>query len=468
VEWANKTKKDLSTIHNLIKDNGPLLELSRTTNYVMWLNEGYKQALEKSKHVSTYGGYLFTLKYYIAGFRDYHTNIMFKNLPSSSTSKWPGFIVAMRDGSVVVVYKSSKKQWKVLPPIGAKLVSCNGKKVADLLEKNIYPYWPGAEKYPSTWDIYVPYLFFDQGNPWALKLNQCKFIFNNQSKVYKLNWLKNNSKNLKTKLRNASFGARVHFAIKEFGKNSVWISIPTFSWAVQENNQIKILKKQGETSGDFLTAIAKAMPKFRNKNIIVFDLRGNPGGAPIYARNILFGLYTKEYLSSLGTKFVWNRVLKMQFRVTKRNLDYLKAFPYLNNIAEAMEKAMDSRQSYMTYSDVILNSHKKINNPVKGKVIYITDGHCGSMCTMFSQALKEIPGTIQLGAPTAKFDASGYNNDIVLPSKLATLEMPIEAVVSPKDYMYKPIIPDVNYSGYLGNTKNLKDFILKKYERGEQ
>ena len=87
VEWANKTKKDLSTIHNLIKDNGPLLELSRTTNYVMWLNEGYKQALEKSKHVSTYGGYLFTLKYYIAGFRDYHTNIMFKNLPSSSTSK---------------------------------------------------------------------------------------------------------------------------------------------------------------------------------------------------------------------------------------------------------------------------------------------------------------------------------------------------------------------------------------------
>jgi len=265
-------------------------------------------------------------------------------------------------------------------------------------------------------------------------------------------------------MQQSTYG-RAQFRFNKFGKNSIWISIPTFS------NNIPYLNT---TTTQKLKTIINSLPSLRNNKIIVLDLRGNAGGNLSVIHFIIQQLYGGPYLKSLGHKFLWNNPLIWHHKTSLRAIKSYDG-PFKNATAyeqeqrikllNALKRAYKNNQSTTVFSTYILNPKTKANakRSVHAKVILVTDGRCGSACTWFVRAMKSIPGTIQVGRPTNVFAPTGNWLPNKLPSNMVIFGITTGVTMSPKTYLSEPIKPNYYYAGYMGNTKKLQRWILKKF-----
>lgn len=497
--WSQCTKQDILALKSTIKTEAPLRPLRKTTHFVSWLKrEGFHQSLQLADKVTTRDGYVYTLRYYINGLRDFHTDynslfdypyyIKFQEQfhPVPFEFQWPGFIIALRDtankrnAQYQVVYQDQSGTFNeaYLPPVGSTLISCNGYSPDELMLKNIIPYFYSYPQYKSTWKAVAPYLFFQQGhNPWETSLTQCMFKTPTGERAYSLQWEKINNDphntsamdDMVNKLNDASFGqAPQKIDISSFDQGQgVWISINSFWNGYDEKGE-----RPYEAA---LDNIIKQLPTYRNKKTIVFDLRGNEGGQPYYAQAMILSLYGASYLKSLGNQFLWNKNYTIKFRISPASVQMM------NNYAEQVRGQGDSlrlaqqlqqafqqgKKKYFNYHFDLISQNTKASsiNPVNAKVYLLTDGHNASACLWFVSAMLEIPNVAQVGKPTRVFDATGFDPDYFLQDTLGGSAISTAMLISPQDYLNKPITPASNhyYYGFMdaANTAQLQQWIIQ-------
>ena len=401
--WSRLAFADLEEIKRLVSENhpGPLDKHNEWFN--QWLEQGYEEAQDLAGKADTYQGYFFSLKFFVNGFKDGHLGY-WSDLTVDRV-KWPGFVIAKRGEHYIVHHISNNQVFKNLPPKGWLLSSCDGKSAAQLMKQNIFPY-DGNKDLESHWIGKAPKLFVDVGNPFISKIRKCTFTnFHKTKKKYlDISWKHTNFRDISTYVENAGFGPiPKEFVQRQFGKGNYWISIPSFS--------------PNESDSLQLERIIHGLENLRSANLIVFDVRGNGGGNSQWAHNIVRSLYGEEYQSYRESLLPDQSYV--DWRASPGNLSYLQAivgnfrktfgvesevYQVFQAVAEKMANNKAStllRQPELDDNVTTSEETVKIQSLVKAKVFFLTDGHCGSACLDFADALLKMEGVVHIGLPTS-------------------------------------------------------------------
>jgi len=123
-----------------------------------------------------------------------------------------------------------------------------------------------------------------------------------------------------------------------------------------------------------------------------------------------------------------------------------------------MENALKQKETLISIKEHDSNPmkiSKEPYNPIKGKVIIITDGRCGSSCLAFLDEATNIPNIILVGKTThANSIYTAYRKE-TLSSEFAILGFPMMSTINRKRLSNQPYVPtyifpdDINYTGKL-------------------
>ena len=469
--WSNITRSDLAQMHRTLLTSSAGATDPKHRYYYPWLNSGFKQSNRLAKSVSSYPGYEYTLRYYAAGFRDEHIQIRFTAKTAKHTPKlsWPGFFIHYNNKQFLVSAYHYPKRHLRLPQVNAQLISCNGKRVKNLMLSRLFPYY-GNPKLQSDWVAFTPYLLVDRGNPFISKLNQCVFKYHQQKKAYRLDW---RTLPEVTNLRSVAWPYKPRFGVSSFAKKQgVWVNIISFSPRVK--GVIAHLKK-----------LVKLSPSWRDKKYIVLDVRGNGGGNSGWGELILKGIYGEKYfhwaqaqahvhftqfwrVSTANYNDFITRILpSMAKQYGKSSFDY-KVF---HESAKQMKLKLDNnQQGYVPQKQESYNNYHATTQQPKSlthaKVMIVTDGRCGSSCLSFLDQAVNIPGITLVGKDSHADSIYTELRTITLHSGYATFGIPTKMTYFRKRANNQPYHPNIRYKGDINNTKQLKHWlaaeILKK------
>lgn len=459
--WADLAINDLKAIHSAIENIHPAPADAENdhASFMQWLEKGLATSSAMAREKPSFEGYRFALRRYLSGFQDSHLRVLSLQRPKVL---WPGFLLTFDRGTFYISAPYDNSD--TLPPNRAQVVSINHRSPKDLMRTNMFPFTPSSQKLESSWTKTAPFLLLDEGNPWAEKISSITCNVEGISRVYNLSWNSISRSELGPLIQKATYGPRPLRQIKSFGKNGIWISIPSF-----------VSTKPNQA---FLKELIQKLPLYRDKHPIVFDMRGNSGGNSTWTVKILRALYTDAYLASL------NHIKNSDVEVRDRISDFLiqQIDKQIDSTSDPREKLeliqerqnlIDAKRRGETFChrDADVNVLHKLKNhqngaistknPVKGPVYLLVDGRCFSSCLIFADSLLSIPNTVLIGGPT---DAdTQFSNPFMLPlpSGISTLLIPtmIRGNWARKDN--EPYIPEYQFPGYMGDDQELEKWVLK-------
>ncbi|MBY0423110.1 MAG: S41 family peptidase, partial [Parvularculaceae bacterium] len=286
VDWRAHTLVDLAAASRQLWENTPIPFDAENDRYRRWAIEGFVQAEQRAAAVVDRAGYFFTLSAYINGFQDPHVAVYLKGDPLPT--RWPGFLVsADGEGARVVAVDPALGN---APPVGAKIVGCDGAPIAALLAEKIFPYRynPALVEDRRT---ATTRLFLDRGNPFAPPLARCSFEMGGRTTETALDWRAAPGDDAWwARVADAGAGARAEWGVSSPAPGVAWIGVPTFSSGEETSPKLDALIKEVAAKGDAMRA----------GRAIVIDTRGNGGGNSWYADRLAEAVFTKPVLKAHG------------------------------------------------------------------------------------------------------------------------------------------------------------------------
>lgn len=464
-DWQKLTRLDLKATYQYLKKDSAGGADQQNPTYTHWLKAGLKKSLVLSNKVKTASSYNLVMNYYTNGFHDEHVIYMPFLKRFEFPVLWPGFTVFYTQHGVYVSSLARNHAQKKLPPKNAELISCDGIMTKQLLLQRVFPYF-GNPKLNASWHIVTPRLFFYSSNPWFKSLKQCRFKVGNKTEIYTLRWQKISNTQARSLRLTANYNYEGHYAAKNFGNNNVWVSIPSFL----PKNKTRIQK---------LNQLIQAAKTWRNHHLIVFDMRGNLGGNSVWGTRLLESLYGKAFYDQQLSRLA---PAVYQWRVSKDNIDelsgfyshYVKAnfgehsFTY-QHLQKTIQGMLHAKQLHEAYYPLRVKKPKSfaitttVHNPVKAKIIWLTDGRCASSCLTFGDELFTFPNVIQAGQATHA--ATDYTDSVLvtLPSG-ASLYYPMKVQRYRQRGNNVPYVParSFYYKGDINDTGKVQRWLKHK------
>ena len=242
---------------------------------------------------------------------------------------------------------------------------------------------------------------------------------------------------------------------RKFLNNSIWITIPSFQ-AGSGFNHPKL-----EESLQRLTVI---LPKFRNKDLIIFDVRGNGGGSSDLARPLIVSLYSKEYLLSLGSSFIWNQKWIYIDSLFSGSDEYYSSNLKYKRAMEKGENLYEGNFWPIFYGQNTNQSFNKQINPVHAHVIILSDSRCGSMCYQFTRTLLDLPNTILIGVTPDTMGRLTNPYIIELPSQQANLSIGTREMIAPSYAFGHDLKPKYTFKGDITKDSDVRKWIFNLYQ----
>jgi hypothetical protein len=224
----------------------------------------------------------------------------------------------------------------------------------------------------------------------------------------------------------------------------VWVKLPTF--------EPQSIEKKS------LNEIIKRIAKYRHSKAIVFDVRNNPGGDSKYYRQLLFKLYTKPFLRSLGKNFLWNQEWTKRYRLSNDNVKAAKHFPIYDTLHSAQLQGKKTYQEHW----YILNPDGPVSlkNPVSARVFILTNNRSYSSAWLFTRIVKQLPGAKQIGQETAICGYYSEPKSIHLYDNMI-FNYPMNAVIAPDNDFGHRLQPDLIFKGDINNSHAINAWIEK-------
>jgi len=459
--WSELTRRDVDAAYALIKENHPGSLDDNNPKFRVWLEEGHRAALVRAGRALSYGGWYFTLKGFLTGFKDGHLG--FYSTLTQDAVLWPGFIMALREKRYVVHSAApGSAGFSALPAPGAVLVSCDGKTPEMLLKENVFPFW-GDEALGSSWIGAAPMLLLDRGNPFIKRPEKCAFDTGGTRRELVLDWKTTGDAEIGAALRAAGFGSKPALGVRPFGKDAFWVSLPSFA-------------PEGEELAAMKEVIAKAKD-LRKASVIVFDLRGNGGGNSEWGNEIMDNLYGKAYARRLSEPSGSETV---DWRVSEGNLQYVRAacagllaefgadsevYRGFREAEKGMAQSLKQGRAY--YREVReparpqdVTDDASGGGPVSGKVFFLTDGRCASACLDFADGMLSEPGVIHIGqatlADTDYMDVRG----VELPSGIGRLSVAMKVHRNRRRLSGQAYVPRYVWEKDIWDTEGLETWVL--------
>src|SRR5262249_51379417 len=150
--------QDLDAIKANILNNTPIGAHAAGPAYDAWVEQGYTEARARLPRVTDRLSYFYALAAYVNGFRDPHLSLN----PSATLPppRWPGFIAARQHDGVVVAWRDDADA--NAPPLGAHIVSCDGRDLDALAREKVFAFVLNPDL-PEGARRAAPRLFLDTG-----------------------------------------------------------------------------------------------------------------------------------------------------------------------------------------------------------------------------------------------------------------------------------------------------------------
>ena len=260
---------------------------------------------------------------------------------------------------------------------------------------------------------------------------------------------------------------RKEFCNLSLQKDIQWIALPTFS---PNSGEQKILED-----------IIANMSSLRSCKIIIFDVRGNGGGNSYWGKTIVTQLFGESYAKAM-IEYAGRHVY-VEWRASKKNIDYLKQlYPSfeaqygingevtqwltitINNLQQAYDQGLLLYSDKKTVNNDIVQTTHVIDNPVKAKIVVITDKGCGSACLNFIDYLKAMQHDVILfGQPTGADTLYMEIQTMDLPSKQGTFCFPMKVYRNRPRGNNVSFVPDILYEADMHETTMLQQAMIKYF-----
>lgn len=404
-------QQDLQAAHDLLRDNAPQMVVDRdSAGFRSWLDAGLAQAkaLPTSK-IANIRGYTYALRAYGVGFRDVNVDVrdVYAQAPEWFAIDWPGFALGWRAGAYVVEWTNPRDNH--LPQVGAKLISCDRVPAETLAQKRL-DLFEGDLRQPSDRLRTAPYLLWNRANPFVDPTPaKCDFDVGGRRRTYQIN-PQIGGEDLRRQAYEAGAGRHEALSLEPFA-GGFWITVHTLD----------------DSAGwdAFLAQIEAQQAAIQAAPVVVLDLRGAAGASSRNGFRVANRIWTPDVIAAGAAQTV-----HVAYRATGDNAksvqtlaDQLKASPQYayqapkyQALATALSQAVAAHQPTLQQDESVARAPGDHPNPVKGKVIVLTDGWCTAGCLDVLDVILHLPNVVQAGAATSTSSIFVAREELPLPS----------------------------------------------------
>jgi hypothetical protein len=455
--WPAIAKADLDYIKQMVELNHPGYVDPDNLQFKTQLEQSYKNVINQLQYVHSLDAVLNLDNEFIASFADYHVSI---NLRFASTYKvWVGSKIERKHDKYIVT-KIADNWPLALPPVGAELVSCDGRTSQEIMNYDIlrYRYANYDVEYPRV--KYASKLLIDDAVGYRKRAEKC--VFRNMSGeeiTLALQWKAIDSQ--LTAEWDSSIVKPDSFSVEKLNDTVTWVRLPSFQAEGAETEQlIKVLQ-------------SLAAMKLGAGQTIVFDVRGNGGGflgipstvlQAVYGTPVMMALFSQETVKNnmlLRANSTLLERLKDPASIASMSKDQreqqLKSIAAVEDsikqglpFAQEPVRTFDSSVVDARPIDVIKNSLPRL--------IVFTDHFCASMCLSFVGLVLHESNNKHLGEITYADSAYSliFNKyPFELPSKLGSINLPL-AILGKNG----PYIPSAVFEGDINDAAAVKNWVL--------
>ena len=445
-DWQTMAQSDLDAVKRLIQQVHPGSMDNLNPAFEAWTDSGYQQAQKLIPKVHSYDTAMAAVRYYVTGFYDGHLGYS-DNARANASVQVTGWRVDLVQGAYIVT--DAAPSWPAaMPPVGAKLIECDGHTVEELLRNNIAPFYD-RRNFSTVKALLTPMLAVKPLT--GMELKQCRFKTDQGAPIDATVHYQSATPDLAQKLlspHHVDLIRPVHSV--QLSDNILWIRSASFE-----------LRPELVTELD--TVLAK-LPSLASKSgitHIVFDVRNNGGGDSNVGNRLLEAatggleydqagieklppVYAQWRVSDESIATVAWYVSEMTKALGPDHADVQETKQLLAKLKAAIKTKqiwVDESDGYAINRTEVQRRHGKLRR-FNGTVVLLTDSACFSACLDFADAIRLIPNSIHLGQ-TTDADTVYLNGGLMdLPSG-NKLFMPLKVWRNRTRGHNEPLVPDV-------------------------
>lgn len=451
--WRARTLIDLAAMRQTLWDNTPIPFDAENERYRQWAIKGFAEAEARASKVTNYAGYFFTLAAYANGFNDPHIAV---NLTGAAPpARHPGFVASASGEGAIVSWRAEEEG---APPLGAKIISCDGEDIQTLLAARLYPFRFNPALAEDRRRA-VTRFFLDRGNPFGPAPQSCVFEAGGAQTESALAWraAPPDEDPWWRTFQAAGTGPGADWGVSKPEYGVYWIGVPTFASGDGTSPRLDVLIKD-------VAAIGKSM---RGARAIVIDTRGNGGGNSWYGDRLAEAIFSTEVLKehkaparqtatdwrgSIANADYWASEAERQkaefgrFSIN-RGMSLFLAWQMRQTSKSAMPIWREGRCK-TAQSGGWSEQRPKPESLFPAKVYFLSNGSCGSSCLNFADRVLMVPGVKLIGADTSGDGAYMEVRSETLPSGLAEIVIPLKVVRGAGRGALESYKADVVYDGH--------------------
>jgi len=456
--WTKISEQDIKHIYSTVKNNHPGYLDKENAYFSEWLEQGYHQALEQGKTAESLQDVMTIIQTYVAGFGDGHFFLNLKYQPKKIT--WSGINIKKYGHDYRVSFADSNHGLSMPEPM-AKLISCDGQAVDDIVNNQVLNYRFNTPElnFPKVW--YASKILVDDGIGKRTHFKSCQFETNEVVKSVELTW--RTISNGKYLTKTSANSKNTSFSFESMGDNQYWLTLPKFNLNQQQKQAIR----------DVIQQTKKVSPSAEH---FVIDVRGNNGGNSEWGVEVAKAIYGEAFIqqhrranpdnsyalwrvSDANAKHLQNVLPWIKEQFGEENNMYLS----FSSLTTKMKTAVKAGDSFIRQGDddIIpeVSSGVKVQAESNAKVLFLTDSDCGSACLDFADLLLTLPNVHHIGQETGADTVYMDIRHVKLPSGLGSYSL------AQKVYRQRPrkhnqsYVPQHFYPANIADTPKVKAWI---------
>lgn len=429
-DWSATLRQDAIALHALILDSHPGVHDSLNPDFRPRVDAGLALALERAATTSDVGGWWWALRAFVADFDDGHVQIGLTDSAAGFPTRWPGFLTVYRGPDQVVATRDEADP--SAPPMGAKLVDCDGVSADRLAEQRIGAF-RGRWFLEAQRALLGDWLFMNASNPWIAEMRSCRFESGGRVETHALTWRLIEAADIRARRTGLMRRGGGGFGLTALDGGGVWMSMPSFNGDPASEAHKALTPMMAE-----LTA---RQSELRAAPFVVLDLRGNGGGSSHWSEELAVALWGEDWVRAHPTP----PIEAIEWRASADNLAAVQAYldewtasgegeyriGWAREIVEGMTAARAAGEPYWRdaaeagpgsgFSPEVAAAV----SPLRGPVYVLTDPVCASACLDAVDLWKTL-GAIQIGRETSADTLYMDVRDARLPSGLAEMAIPMK------------------------------------------
>jgi hypothetical protein len=464
VDWKAALLQDAQALHDTFLESHPGAVDAENPGFRAALAAGLARAKQRAAAVDSYGGYRWAMREYVAAFNDGHVSVGETPKAPKIATSWPGFLTREQEGRQIVAVRGDQAG---APPLGARLVSCDGIPADRLLEQNVGAF-RGRWNLESQHEANAWRLFVDAQNPFIRRPARCLFDTAGAERAYDLAWSPLSPEQFDAHAKQVAATYRTPVELRPFGQRGMWISAGTFTSdaASEDGRKLEAL----------VTALGKDKARLAAADVIVLDVRGNGGGSSRWGDRIaaaIWGEANAEAAKPSSTGVDW--------RASSANIAAVEEFKaqagsglrmrvWADNAIGGMRRAQAAGQPLWRETSPLGGMFGGKDKP-RGKVdparantratVYVlTDASCASACLDALDVWRAL-GAIHVGRETSADSLYMEIRDHPLPSGFGKLSVPMKVYRGRPRGSNQPYRPAHRIDAAMSDTPAVEAAILR-------